>query len=183
MASKRKFEKEAALKVDALEKALESAELRQAEWQKQKATLEHKLEESKKSDSQHMRKVLELNTEVECLKSNLDYAQRTAGGLHTNRANAAAAKLAVSRSSSHIQHEEARRLRDQLEKTTAKAEQSAKASKQREASLLARLIELEDALLSEAASNADRSPKPEPSAPRRPSPQTPPSPSRPRMRD
>ena len=169
MASKRKFEKEAALKVDALEKALESAELRQAEWQKQKATLEHKLEESKKSDSQHMRKVLELNTEVECLKSNLDYAQRTAGGLHTNRANTAAAKLAVSRSSSHIQHEEARRLRDQLEKTTAKAEQSAKASKRREDSLLARLIELEDALLSEAASNADRSPKPEPSAPRRPS--------------
>ena len=150
MCSKRQYEKDAALKMDAMEKALEAAEFKQEELQKQKANVEQRLEEAKREVSHQRQRVFELTADVETLNSHLNYAQRSVGGGPSARR-----KMQASGQPSHFYLEEIKKLRGQLERQTNKTEKAADAFKESERALLSRIEQLEDALLAEAAASAD----------------------------
>lgn len=150
MSSKRQYEKDVALKMDAMEKALEAAEFKQEELQKQKANVEQRLEEAKREVSHQRQRVFELTADVETLNSHLNYAQRSVGGGPSARR-----KMQASGQPSHFYLEEIKKLRGQLERQTTKADKAADAFKENERALLSRIEQLEDALLAEAAASAD----------------------------
>lgn len=153
--AKRRYEKETSLKIDALEKTLEHSESMLANVQKQKMSLESKVDDMKKEVQVQSKRNNDLATDIELLKSQLDYAQRSNYSVPSQSRMKHAASAYAARSSVHFHLEETKRLKSQLEKATGRLETTSKAFKARECELLERMHELEEALINDSAARTD----------------------------
>ena len=149
--TKRRFDKEVSLKLDALEKTLNLSEQKCEELARQKRETEQRLEDKVRECGAQSRRVSELTSEMDVLKSHLEYSQRS--GNPVSRANKSAA--AIARSAAHVSLEENRKLRLALDQARRSSEAAKHATTERERQLQQHIAGLQEALMNKSCAAAD----------------------------